>query len=137
MKKSYILIILISFLVISPKLYAQVECPCEFFVVDSESVPKTTECWLDPFDSKQPNYDSFPEQPPMECILDNVFSSAGTRMDFSVFTETDGSKTCMRKLENIVPPCQVPSVTGFKLTPEEVRWLVGASFWHTSHHSMR
>jgi len=40
MKKSYILIILISFLVISPKLYAQVECPCNF-----NAVPKDTDCW--------------------------------------------------------------------------------------------
>ncbi len=44
MKKSYILIILISFLVISPKLYAQVECPCDFDVV-----PKTTGCWADQY----------------------------------------------------------------------------------------
>ena len=51
MKKSYILRILISFLVISPKLYAQVECPCDF-----ESVPKTTGCWTEPFEGQDPSY---------------------------------------------------------------------------------
>ncbi len=107
--------VLISFLVISPKLFAQAECPCDF-----DSVPKETECWLDPFNTVQPNYDSFPTQPPMECILDNVFSSAGTRMDFSVFTEPDGSKTCRIVQENIPLPCQVQTVPELELTPEEV-----------------
>jgi len=52
MAKNYILLLLISFLVISPKLYAQVECPCDF-----ESVPMTTECWSDPFDPRRPSYE--------------------------------------------------------------------------------
>jgi hypothetical protein len=56
----------------------------------------------------------------MECILDNVFSSAGTRMDFSVFTEPDGSKTCRIVQENIPLPCQVQTGPELELTPAEV-----------------
>lgn len=67
MKKSYILIILISFLVISPKLYAQVECPCDF-----ASVQMTPGCWTDDRGGQDPEYNERSEQGiGQECTLLN------------------------------------------------------------------
>ena len=41
-------------------------------------------------------------------------------MDFSVFTETDGSKTCMITQVQIPPPCEVQTGPELELTPAEV-----------------
>jgi len=107
MKKSYILIILISFLVISPKLYAQVECPCDF-----ESVPLTPECWNDPFQG-DPDYTETEDS----CDVRN----SGRGRAIVLFLDLSGAMMrCGINTRRVGDACG-PGVSNIPLTPEEVK----------------
>jgi len=111
MKKSYILIILISFLVISPKLYAQVECPCNF-----ESVPKDTDCWVIPFNADFPIYG---ENLPVDGLC-HLFSLAIEPSDATqLIVDTDQSE-CHIINTPFKEECIVASSSAFNLTPEQL-----------------
>jgi len=104
MKKSYILIILISFLVISPKLYAQVECPCDF-----ESVPKDKGCWTEQF-SGEPVYTT-----DQSCLVVN----AGDTGTLALLVNQQQS-FCSTKNTIGLARCG-PSTGTSNLTPEELK----------------
>ncbi len=118
MKKSYILIILISFLVISPKLYAQVECPCDF-----ESVPKTTECWVEPFTiSPNPTYTER-TQPPSSETSCNVNNNDPINNTLLYVSEEDGTPEAPR-CQVVGTPDACGPITFFienNLTPEQLK----------------
>jgi len=119
MKKSYILIILISFLVISPKLYAQVECPCDYFA----SVPMTTGCWSDTFLS-QVSYGEVGIGP--RCAAE--VRDSGQTFRLLVISVGDGlgeAESCEVFFTTPVPfpnvGCEPSSTLVFDLTPEQVK----------------
>jgi len=121
MKKSYILIILISFLLISPKLYAQVTCPCNF-----DTVPKTTECWVDPFSpdapDDQPTYINEEDNARGLCGANNDVSSGGRRaisIETRQQTELEARSCGIVGIQ--VPPACGPQIFHTDLTPEELK----------------
>jgi len=117
MKKSYILIILISFLVISPKLYAQVECPCQFF----ESVPMTTACWIEPFVSN-PEYLDDPALSEA-CFVINLNSDplAFLQMFVGPATEQRPEAICGTQSIGLGGGCTATPAEEVDLTPEQVK----------------
>ena len=113
MKKNYLLIILISLLVLSPKLYAQVECPCDF-----ELVPKETECWIEPFQGS-PNY----RAEDFICLVSNACGDeeecqALIALQVEEASASFPSKCFIRSVN--VAGCG-PSQPAQELTPEELR----------------
>jgi len=123
MKKSYILIILISFLVISPKLYAQVECPCDF-----GAIPKTQECWGTLDGGSQPEYFSVEGPLPREgtiCVTFNFGSIDEVMLEVENFFEPISGtiRRCSRRIDNNTDPenCLVGDIfSPNDLTPEQV-----------------
>jgi len=119
MKKSYILIILISFLVISPKLYAQVVCPCDYDVV-----PKTLECWNqaqgdDRFWSVQVGDEG---EQNCDLVLGLFPGRGGGTIFVSMNLHTMGINQCEVKITDSQEACGLPLEIDFNnITPEEVK----------------
>jgi len=120
MKKSYILIILISFLVISPKLYAQVECPCDF-----ESVPKDTECWNEPFEGQDPSYIEDLPNGVLVCRTQGTpgttTGAAAVELQVSQALIPELTSVCRRFHSEVGAACGPPSTPFITLTPAEVK----------------
>jgi hypothetical protein len=120
MKKSYILIILISFLVVSPKLYAQVACPCNF-----EAVPKDTACWKEPFGNLNtgPDYTATVGEPPKEvCFVVNIHI-LGPEVLLGLFVDSPvvGQGVCSTAAIGLGDGCTATTAEEVDLTPEEVK----------------
>ena len=120
MKKSYILIILISFLVISPKLYAQVECPCDF-----ESVPKDTECWNEPFEGQDPSYIEDLPNGVLVCRTQGTpgttTGAAAVELQVSQALIPELTSVCRRFHNEVGAACGPPSTPFIELTPAELK----------------
>ncbi len=117
MKKSYILIILISFLVISPKLYAQVECPCDY-----EAVPKDQACWIDPFLS-DPTYFNRPiKEGPVLCDLTQfTFEPQIAFMSLFADAQDEGTNLVCGTFSSSGVICGNQNMVVEDLTPEEFK----------------
>lgn len=117
MKKSYILIILISFLVLSPKLYAQVECPCDF-----EAVPKTLGCWASKQFENDPDYEDESGEG-NGCTVRNIDKN-NRQLRIGIEGVGQAQKSCFTQNEVDIPGCGPDpplKVEVLNLTPEELK----------------